>query len=135
MTTLLIIMFIVLLLAIGAVIYLLITKNNGISSDTLGMLKQDIQGISQLINQSQSHLNDRIDKNNSAMQQSVQKQMTESHKIIADVTERLTKLDETNKRVVDFVVDVSYSIEYALTHVTTFTVAKLDGLERPGGCA
>ena len=42
---------------------------------------------------------------------------------------------ETNKRVVDFVVDVSYSIEYALTHVTTFTVAKLDGLERPGGCA
>ena len=135
MTTLLIIMFIVLLLAIGAVIYLLITKNNGISSDTLGMVKQDIQGISQLINQSQSHLNDRIDKNNSAMQQSVQKQMTESHKIIADVTERLTKLDETNKRVVDFVVDVSYSIEYALTHVTTFTVAKLDGLERPGGCA
>jgi len=101
MTTLLIIMLIVLLLAIGAVIYLLITKNNGISSDTLGMLKQDIQGISQLINQSQSHLNDRIDKNNSAMQQSVQKQMTESHKIIADVTERLTKLDETNKRVVD----------------------------------
>ena len=41
---------------------------------------------------------------------------------------------ETNERVVDFVVDVSDSIEHALTHVTTFTVAKLDGLERPGGC-
>jgi DNA recombination protein RmuC len=35
------------------------------------------------------------------MQASVHKQMSESSKLISDVTERLTKLDETNKRVVD----------------------------------
>ena len=35
------------------------------------------------------------------MQLSVQKQLSESAKLVADVTQRLTKLDETNRRVVD----------------------------------
>ncbi len=101
MNTVLIVISSFVLLALLIVIYLLINKKPDTSSDLLGMLKQDLQGIQQLINQSQSHLNDRIDKNNSAMQASVQKQMSESSKLIIDVTERLTKLDETNKRVVD----------------------------------
>ncbi len=101
MNTILIVLIGLVLLALLVVIYLLTVKKSGVSSDSLGMLKQDLQGIQQLINQSQSHLNERIDKNNSAMQASVQKQMSESSKLIIDVTERLTKLDETNKRVVD----------------------------------
>lgn len=88
-------------LALLGVIYLLLSRKNETPSDSLSLLKQDLQGLQQLINQSQSHMNDRIDKNNAAMQQSVQKQMSESSKLISDVTERLTKLDETNKRVVD----------------------------------
>jgi DNA recombination protein RmuC len=35
------------------------------------------------------------------MQTSVQKQLSESAKLVSDVTQRLTKLDETNRRVVD----------------------------------
>ncbi len=101
MNIILIVLIGLVLLALLVVIYLLTVKKSGVSSDSLGMLKQDLQGIQQLINQSQSHLNERIDKNNSAMQASVQKQMSESSKLIIDVTERLTKLDETNKRVVD----------------------------------
>lgn len=102
MNTLLLILVAVTLLGLGIVLYLLINqKRNGHNMDSLGMLKQDLQGLQQLINQSQAHLNERIDKNNSAMQASVHKQMSESSKLIADVTERLTKLDETNKRVVD----------------------------------
>ena len=101
MNIILIVLIALVLLALLVVIYLLTVKKSGVSSDSLGMLKQDLQGIQQLINQSQSHLNERIDKNNSAMQASVQKQMSESSKLIIDVTERLTKLDETNKRVVD----------------------------------
>ena len=101
MNTILIVLIGLVLLALLVVIYLLAVKKSGVSSDSLGMLKQDLQGIQQLINHSQSHLNERIDKNNSAMQASVQKQMSESSKLIIDVTERLTKLDETNKRVVD----------------------------------
>ncbi len=101
MVILLIIMAIMLFICLAAVIYLLINKNSLNNSGSLGMLKQDLQGLQALINQSQSHINERIDKNNTAMQASVHKQMSESSKLIIDVTERLTKLDETNKRVVD----------------------------------
>ncbi len=45
----------------------------------------------------QKTMTERLDKN----QDSVQKQFSESVKLINDVSARLTKLDETNKRVVD----------------------------------
>jgi DNA recombination protein RmuC len=101
MNILLISLLVLILISLVGVIYLLINKKNEASGDALSLLKQDLQGIQQLINQTQSHMNERIDKNNSAMQESVQRQMSESSKLISDVTERLTKLDETNKRVVD----------------------------------
>ena len=101
MNILLISLLVLILISLLGVIYLLINKKNEASGDALSLLKQDLQGIQQLINQTQSHMNERIDKNNSAMQESVQRQMSESSKLISDVTERLTKLDETNKRVVD----------------------------------
>jgi len=101
MNILLISLLALILISLVGVIYLLINKKNEASGDALSLLKQDLQGIQQLINQTQSHMNERIDKNNSAMQESVQRQMSESSKLISDVTERLTKLDETNKRVVD----------------------------------
>lgn len=100
MTNILIGLLALLLMGIGVVIYLLLTKKDH-STDNAQLLKQDLQGLQQLISQTQAHMNDRIDKNNASMQASVQKQITESSKLIADVTERLTKLDETNKRVVD----------------------------------
>jgi len=49
----------------------------------------------------QSHLTDRLDKNHTLMRESIMKQFSESSKLISDVTQRLAKLDETNKRVVD----------------------------------
>lgn len=100
MLTLLVVLVVVLIFAVGVVIYLLITKKDS-STDHTQILKQDIIGLQQLISQTQAHMGDRIDKNNSAMQASLQKQISESSKLITDVTERLTKLDETNKRVVD----------------------------------
>jgi DNA recombination protein RmuC len=103
MNTILVVLVAILVIGIVFVIYLLLNqRQNGTNSaESMGFLKQDLQGLQQLINQSQALMNERIDKNNSAMQASVQKQMTESTRLIADVTERLTKLDETNKRVVD----------------------------------
>jgi DNA recombination protein RmuC len=103
MNTILVVLVAILVIGIVFVIYLLLNQrqNGTISAESMGFLKQDLQGLQQLINQSQALMNERIDKNNSAMQASVQKQMTESTRLIADVTERLTKLDETNKRVVD----------------------------------
>lgn len=67
----------------------------------VGSLKQDIQGLSQSLTQSQTQIHERIDRSQVSTNESVQKQLSESAKLIADVNNRLTKLDETNKKVVD----------------------------------
>ncbi len=55
------------------------------------LLNQNIQGLQQ-----------RLDAQNQNLQTTLQKQYGDSAKIIRDVTERLTKLDETNRQVVGF---------------------------------
>jgi DNA recombination protein RmuC len=60
-------------------------------SDDIARLKEGVQG----------QLTERLDKNQELMRQSMQQQFAASSKIIAEVTDRLTKLDDTNKRVVD----------------------------------
>lgn len=75
------------------------------SVDTSSYLKQDINELGRTVealkDSLQITLNDRLDKSQAAMRDSMQKQLSESARLVADVTERLTKLDETNKRVVD----------------------------------
>ena len=58
MNTVLIVLLVVLIFGLGFVIYLLFSKKDGTSSESLGMLKQDLQGLQQLINQSQSVLSE-----------------------------------------------------------------------------
>ncbi|HSE29486.1 MAG TPA: DNA recombination protein RmuC [Candidatus Saccharimonadales bacterium] len=98
MTIVLVILLIGVLFALAFIIYLLTQRKNDTGAT---LIKQDLlalnQGISNLKDGLQSHLTDRLDKN----QAMLSKQFSESTKIIADVTERLTKLDETNKRVID----------------------------------
>jgi DNA recombination protein RmuC len=69
------------------------------------LLKQDLtklsDDITRLKDGLQHQLTERMDKNQELMRDSIQKQFSVSSKLIADVTERLTKLDETNKRVVN----------------------------------
>lgn len=71
------------------------------SSDSTLLLKQDLTNINEqmlaLREGLQGHLTERLDKN----QESMSKQLEASASLIKDVTERLTKLDDTNKRVVD----------------------------------
>ncbi|MGB2787602.1 MAG: DNA recombination protein RmuC [Candidatus Saccharimonadaceae bacterium] len=65
------------------------------------MIKTDVTELSRNIAELQQSMGDRMDRSSTAMQTSMQKQLGESAKLVADVTQRLTKLDETNKRVVD----------------------------------
>jgi len=69
------------------------------------LLKQDLtqlsQDITKLKDGLQTQITERMDKNQELMRESIQKQFSASSKLITDVTERLTKLDETNKRVVN----------------------------------
>lgn len=70
-------------------------------ASTVDFLKSDMTELSRSVASLQQAMGDRLERNNASMQQSVQKQLSESAKLVADVTQRLTKLDETNRRVVD----------------------------------
>lgn len=72
-------------------------KNNS----TVDMVKSDVTELSRTIALLQQTMGDKLERNSLSMQQSVQKQLVESSKLVADVTQRLAKLDETNRRVVD----------------------------------
>lgn len=68
------------------------------------LIKEDLRALSEDITRlkdgMQTQLGERLDKNNELMRESIQKQFAASSKIITEVTEKLTKLDDTNKRVV-----------------------------------
>lgn len=71
------------------------------SSGGVEMLKSDVTELNRTIVQLQTNLGDRLERSSTNMQTSMQRQLTESMKLVNDVSQRLTKLDETNRRVVD----------------------------------
>ncbi len=80
----------VLLVAVGAVIFLV--RRGGGKESTSALLMQE-----QL-----KEMRGTLDSKLGELPNVMQKQFGESAKIIKDVTERLTKLDETNKQVINF---------------------------------
>ncbi len=71
------------------------------NSSAVELLKSDVTELARGINNLQQTVGNKLDQNNTTMQNSMQKQLSESAKLVADVTQRLAKLDETNRRVVD----------------------------------
>lgn len=65
------------------------------------LLKSDVTELNRTIATLQTTLGDKLERNSAHMQTSMQKQLSESMKLVSDVSNRLTKLDETNRRVVD----------------------------------
>lgn len=69
------------------------------------LLKEDLRALSQDITKlkdgMQAQISDRLDKSQSMMMGSLQRQSAESNKIITEITRNLTELKESNKRVVD----------------------------------
>lgn len=86
-------------------IILLLVFRNKTPVDTSSYIKQDITELGRTIDllkdNLQSTVTDRLDKSQAMMKNSVEKQLSESAKLISDVSNRLTKLDETNRRVID----------------------------------
>lgn len=86
----------------GIVIFILNQRFKDLkSSSAVELLKSDVTELSRGIMNLQQTVGDKLDNNNNSMQSSMQKQLSESAKLVSDVTQRLTKLDETNKRVID----------------------------------
>ena len=65
------------------------------------LLKADITELARTVATMQQTVGDKLEQSGTAMHTSMQKQLSESAKLVADVTQRLAKLDETNRRVVD----------------------------------
>lgn len=91
------------ILAVVVTLVAVAIRLSSLKKDTqvVDLLKADITELSRTVQQLSQSMSERLDRNNTAMQSSVQKQLAQSSKLIADVTQRLTKLDDTNRRVVD----------------------------------
>jgi DNA recombination protein RmuC len=99
------ILFIVLVAVVIGFIVVVLLLNRRLgelkSSSAVEMVKSDVTELTRSIALLQQHMGDKLDRSNISMQSSMQKQLSESAKLVADVTQRLAKLDETNRRVVD----------------------------------
>lgn len=71
------------------------------SSSAVELMKADVTELSRSITLLQQSMGDTLERNSQAVQTSVQRQLSASSQLVADVSRRLTKLDETNRRVVD----------------------------------
>jgi DNA recombination protein RmuC len=69
------------------------------------LLKEDLRNLSEDITRlkegMQTQLTERLDKSQAMMMGSLQKQSSESNRLISEITRNLTELKESNKRVVD----------------------------------
>ncbi len=79
------------ILGIGVVIFLLLRKKTTKEDGVLTMLQQQLYQLHQI-----------VDNKLSESTKAMQVQFGQSTKIIQDVTEKLTKLDDTNKQVIGF---------------------------------
>jgi len=97
-----ILLFAAMLAGFGLVIYVMNQRLKELTnSSAVELVKGDVTELSRVIARLQESMGDKIERGNTSVQQSVQRQLTESAKLVADVTQRLAKLDETNRRVVD----------------------------------
>ena len=91
-----IIILLVILIAFLAIIFLKQNKKE-IKKDDIGLTL-----ILEQINNLNRTVDTKIGENSKQMQESIQYQSNKSFDIIRDITEKLTRLDETNKQVVSF---------------------------------
>lgn len=120
---------IIIIIALAAVIIfqsIKINKNlNSKNQDQgINLLKMDVIELNKSLNRMRENLDlnlnnfnekvsEKIERNNVQLQSSMTKQISESAKIVEEVSKRLTKLDETNNRVVN-VADELKTLQNAL---------------------
>jgi DNA recombination protein RmuC len=104
-TTLLLIILIVVILAVGALLFVQL-KNLRTTPETddksLLLIQQQLNQVTEQLRQQSVELNTRLEKSSENMTKHMQEQLKTSAGIIREVTEKLTKLDDTNKQVVGF---------------------------------
>ncbi len=113
----LIVLVVLLIVAIFAALFIFLKKNNGEGGQngqnqtadlqsSIGLVMQHISDLGRTVDNKISGMEravgDKLSMSSKEMHETIHHQTSESFKILRDVTERLTKLDETNKQVVSF---------------------------------
>lgn len=100
--SLVVLVLIAVIFGFGVVIYILNQRLKELKQGSaVELMKADVTELTRSIGQLQQTMGDKLERSNTNIQQSVEKQLGQSAKLVADVTEKLAKLDETNRRVVD----------------------------------
>lgn len=102
MDVVLVVLIVVMMAGFAAAMYVMNGKLREMKEQAaVQMLKEDLLELSRNVSRLSESVSEKIDKNNLAVQSSIAKQLGESSKLVNDVSARLAKLDETNKRVVN----------------------------------
>lgn len=102
MEIIVIVLLIIIILGLGVTLFMVLARLNDMKNQSsVELIKSDVMELARTIAQLNQSVGDKLERSQQATQQSVQKQLSESAKLVADVTQRLAKLDETNRRVVD----------------------------------
>lgn len=93
---------VVIIIGLAIVAYILSSRLGELKQQSaVDLLKTDVVELSHSIQQLSESFGEKLEKSSASMHTSVQRQLSESSKLVSDVTQRLAKLDETNRRVVD----------------------------------
>lgn len=99
------ILVVLVMLFAATTLYLFSKTNSSQQQNGNELLKADIteltRNVGLLKDNLQATVSDRLDKNQALMMSSIQKQSSETNRVIAEITKNLTELKDTNKRVVD----------------------------------
>ncbi|HRY37050.1 MAG TPA: DNA recombination protein RmuC [Candidatus Magasanikbacteria bacterium] len=101
-----------------AIIYLIFkfqSKNGPEDTTALLLLQKQLEGMQNLIDQKINDTNKNFLESQNNINKTVQSQFAQSLKTVTEVTEKLTKLDETNKQIVGFAEQLE-SLESILTN-------------------
>jgi len=93
-----VILLILLILGITTIIFLLLRKHDVGDGEKIAALMERLSGISEQNKEIRQTLDDKLSETHKATQM----QYGQAAKLISEVTEKLTKLDETNKQVINF---------------------------------
>lgn len=99
----------VLILGIGVVIFLLLTKKDSDKDERMTILMEKISSLGSQNERLREVMDSKLKETHQANQsqlfnvnQTIQSISNQSAKLISDITEKLTKLDDTNKQVINF---------------------------------
>ncbi|MBU2028885.1 DNA recombination protein RmuC [Patescibacteria group bacterium] len=100
---------IILILGIGAVIFLLVVKKDSGKDERMTILMEKISNLSGQNERLREVMDSKLKETHQANQnqlfnvnRTIQSISNQSSKLISDITEKLTKLDDTNKQVINF---------------------------------